>query len=40
MPKAFLFLAAALIGFFVTVETPVGPEADTSTDFEPTTQVA
>ena len=39
MLKVFLFLATATIAFFLTVETPATPEADTQTDFEPATQL-
>jgi hypothetical protein len=39
MRKALLFSAVAAIGFFVTVETPVRPEAGFQTDFEPAAHV-
>jgi hypothetical protein len=39
VPNAFLFSAAATIAFFVTVETPVSPQPNIHTDFEPATQV-
>ena len=37
--KTFLFSTAATIAFFVTVETPVSPEADFKADFEPVTRI-
>jgi len=39
MRRALLFLAIATIAFFVTVEIPVGPEANTNVDFEPAMQI-
>ena len=35
MPKAFLFVAAAVIGLAVTVETSGRPEAGVHSDFDP-----
>ena len=39
MHKTCLFLAAATIAFFVTIESPVNLEAGFHADFEPATQI-
>jgi hypothetical protein len=39
MRRALLFLAIATIAFFVTIEIPVGPEANIKADFEPAMQI-